>query len=502
MKKNILLITTDQQRWDAIGFNNKIVKTPNLDKLAEKGIVFEKAYTCNPVCTPARCSILTGHYPSKHGCYTIGTSLSEGYPTIPEIMSENGYFTGLLGKAHFQSCCTQGSFEAEPDVHNLDFFKKWNGPYYGFEHAKLSIGHATESYSGGMNYGVWLKEKGYEPSDFFGNNEYTDFGNWEIPEEVHPSTWVAEETIDAIDLAQSREKPFYLWASFQDPHNPCCVPEKWADLYDINDMPLYGMKEGEHDNKPPFYLGATDKEINFGRGYGDVNIGGDKNWHCVAGLDCMEPEEKRRDIMLYYYGMMSLLDDKVGRIISHLEKNNLMDNTIIVFTTDHGDYMGNHGMWWKGLPAYEDAQKIPFMVYSPDCKTPGKRSRSFQSLVDLGKTFLSVGNCDIPVGIQGVNQQKVWENINENPARDHALIEFRPTECDFMQTTYLYKDYKLVVYTKTEWGELYDLEKDPDQFENLWDNPDYKKIKNDLILKYISAEMNKEGVLKERTMWA
>jgi len=502
-KKNILLITTDQQRWDAIGFNNKIVKTPNLDKLASEGIVFNRAYTCNPVCTPARCSILTGHYPSKHGCYTIGTSLPENYKTIPEYLNEKGYFTGLIGKAHFQSCCTEGTFESPPVIFSPDFFSDWHGPYYGFQYAKLAIGHATEEHAGGMHYGAWLIKKGYNPDKFFGNNSYTDFGYWDLPEEVHPSTWIAEETIQAVEKSEQEDKPFFIWASFQDPHNPCFVPQKWAELYDLEEMPVYSIKPGEHDNKPPIYAGAADKETNNGRAYGKVNIGGDKNWHCVAALPFMD-DDKKREIMRCYYGMMSLLDDKVGVIISYLEEKGILDDTLIVFTTDHGDYMGNHGMWWKGLPAYEDAQKIPFMVRYPniDKEDKGSRSNAYQSLVDLGISFLNYAECPIAEGIQGVSQLEAWQKKKAVPPRDNVIIEFRPTEDSFMQTTFIYDDYKLVLYTNEEWGELYNLKTDPDLYENLWDNPEYQQLKIKLLIKHAAAEMNKEGTIRTRTMWA
>lgn len=500
-KKNILLITTDQQRWDAVGFNNKLVKTPNLDKLSNEGIVFERAYTCNPVCTPARCSILTGHYPSKHGCYTIGTSLPEDYPTIPALLSKHGYFTALIGKAHFQSCCTEGNFESPPKVYDTEFFNNWSGPFYGFDYAKLAIGHATEAHAGGMSYGAWLKSKNQDPKNYFGNNSYTDFGNWNIPEELHPSTWTAEETVNAIDLALEKDKPFFIWSSFQDPHNPCYVPEKWANLYEKEDMPLYKMKPGEHDNKPPIYAGASNIETNQGRGYGPINIGGKKNWHCVASLPTMT-DDKKRDIMRYYYGMMSLLDEKIGNIIKYLEEKNLLENTLIVFTTDHGDYMGNHGMWWKGLPVYEDAQKIPFLVRAPKCSTPSTRSSAMQSLIDLGHTFLEYADCPVPEGIQGVNQLKSWENSNASPDRDHAIIEFRPTEDEFMQTTFVHENYKLVLYSNAQWGELYDLSKDPDLYDNLWDKNEFQKLKMDLLIKYSAAQMKKDGKLRERTMWA
>jgi arylsulfatase A-like enzyme len=495
MSKNVLLITSDQHRWDVMGYNNPLLKTPNLDALARDGIIFDRAYTCNPVCTPARVSILTGHYPSKHGCYTIGTSLPEGYPTVASLFANAGYFTGLLGKAHFQSCSTEGVFESEPFIHNSDFFRSWNGPYYGFEHARLSIGHGDDSLAGGMHYRVWLEDQGVDPARYFGRGQYTDFGEWDLPEEYHYSKWTADETIRAIDIAQQRKTPFFLWSSFQDPHNPCMVPKPWSDMYDPNDMPVFGYTEGEFENKPPFYRGLNDD-----RNYGPELAFEQKNWHCVATLPWMT-ERNKREIMAMYYAMVSLMDHHIGRVVDHLKARGLYDDTVIMFTTDHGDYMGNHGMWWKGLPAYEDIQRVPFLVRSPDCQTPGARSSALQSIIDIGQTCLGYADIAVPPGMQGVDQRRAWRDA-AIPARDHCLLEFRPTEARFMQKVFIEDRYKLCIYTRPNWGELYDLRSDPDQMHNLWNEPSYHDIRFGLLQRFIAAEMDKDGTLRERTMWA
>jgi arylsulfatase A-like enzyme len=491
-KKNIMLITSDQQRWDAVSWNNSLVKTPNLDRLKDKGIVYDRGYTCNPVCTPARTSILTGHYPSKHNCYTIGTSLPENYPTVPEIMSNNGYFTSLIGKAHFNACLTEGSFESEPHIFNRDYFRNWNGPFYGFDHVHLVIGHANEKHAGGMHYGVWLEDQGIDTNSYFGTHAYTDFGTWDLPEHLHNSKWTADKTIEAMDMAKDQEKPFYIWASFQDPHNPCFVPEPWASMYDPEEVPVYGLKDGEMQGKPPFY-----QDVVEGRIYGDSEPDLQYMGHCVAYLPFID-EAQKKEIMTKYYGMVSLMDHHIGRILDHLEENDLMDDTIIVFTSDHGDYMGNHGMWWKGLPAYEDAQKVPFLVYHPDNHTPGERSEALQSLVDLGQTFLSAAGIPLPPGLQGVNQENAWKH-SASHERSWAMVEFRPTEGPFMQKTFITNSYKLVMYNNKSYGELYDLQQDPDQYRNLWEDPTYQSLKVDLFQQFISAEMQKDGTLRTRT---
>ena len=494
-RKNILLITSDQQRWDSIGYNSAILKTPNLDALAGEGIIFDRAYTVNPTCTPARVSILTGQYPSRHGCYTIGTSLPDNYDClVPSLLAQNGYDTSLIGKAHFQACGTKGSFESSPNVNNTEFFKQWSGPYYGFEHVQLSISHGNEKNAPTMHYGAWLEENGVDIKRYFGNGQYTDFGAWDLPEEYHYTKWTADKTIEAIESANSQDKPFFIWSSFQDPHNPCMVPQPWASMYDPEDMPVLGGFPGEFDDKPPFYRGLNEKW-----NYGD-SLRFKKDWHCINTLPWMN-DKKKKEITAMYYGMISLMDKHIGRIVDALRDKGLLDDTVIVFTTDHGDYLGNHGMWWKGLPAYEDIHKLPFFVRNPGCETPGAHSDSFQSLVDLGSTFLRIAGCELLPGIQGIDQSATWTSADKSN-RDHCLIEFRPTEDSFMQKTFLYDKYKVVLYSNPEWGELYDLSKDPEQLVNLWNDGKYSSVRFGLIQQFIKSEMEKDGVLRERTSGA
>jgi uncharacterized sulfatase len=489
---NVLLITTDQQRWDAMGYENPAIQTPNLDALAARGIAFERGYTCNPVCTPTRASILTGHYPSKHGAYMVGTSLPDNYPTLAQVMSDAGYFTALLGKAHFQACLDPDSFEAAPHIFDRDFFRRWSGPFYGFEHVQLVIGHTAEKHAAGMHYGLWLEENGIDTSDYFDIFKYTHYGAWGLPQEYHGSTWTADRTIEAIDMARERGKPFFLWSSFQDPHNPYVVPEPWASMYSREDMPLYGLREGEMADKPPIYQAVLDG----GETYGD-----DPDLRGIAVADCRSmpemDEDRRRDMLATYYGMLSLLDHHVGRIVKALEDRGLMESTIIVFTSDHGEYTGNHGLWGKGLPAYEDVHRVPFLVRHPHCSTPGARSAALQSVIDIVPTFLAEAGIEVPPGVQGLDQRAAWTDATAR-VRDWAMVEFRPAEGPFMQKTFIDERYKLVLYHSRDYGELYDLAEDPHQLRNLWSDPAHEALRTHLIRRFIWAEMEKDGTLRHR----
>jgi arylsulfatase A-like enzyme len=494
MNRNILLITSDQQRWDALGALSSRIQTPNLDRLAEDGILFTRGYTVNPVCTPSRCTMLTGQYPSRHGCYHVGTSLPRDYgPTVAHRLADAGYFTALLGKAHFQQCLDPESFESAPGIHDLDYFGSWTGPYYGFEHCQLVIGHTSEPHACGMHYGHWLRSQEVDLKRYFNIHKYSERGNWILPEELHGSAWVADKTIEAVDMAA--DKPFFLWASFQDPHNPYVVPSPWSELYDPDAMPDPETVENEMASKPPFYQALVDGDF-YGNDPGLEPMGrGD------VRLESGASNTDVRAVRAAYSGMVSLMDFHIGRIIEALEERNLLSSTLIVFTSDHGDYLGNHGLWGKGLPAYEDIQRVPFMVRHPDCVTPGARSESLQSVVDLEATFCKYSEIPQGYGSQGVDQTASWVD-GAKKTRDWTLMEFKPSEGSFLQHTLVTDSHKLVYYRAREYGELYDLKADPNQFENLYDSPDYSEIKSLLLRKLLDAEMEKEGRMRPRTAFA
>lgn len=493
---NLLLITSDQQRWDCVGWANPDVRTPQLDRLAERGIIFDRGYTCSPVCTPARCSILTSQYPSRHGTYTIGCSLPTDYPTVPQDLAAAGYFTAICGKGHFSSCCTEGMFESPPNIFDTAFFRGWSGPFYGFEHAQLVIDHGDRREAASMHYGAWLEEQGIAINDYFGLHAYKDFGVWNLPEDLHYSKWTADRSIDAINRAADQQKPFFVWSSFQDPHNPCFVPEPWASLHDDVDIPEPLLQPSEFASKPPFYQSTWD--TNFLDG--EPLLTGPKDWACRDNTR-FPIEEYRRQVRMYR-GMTSLMDHHIGRIVDHLEAIGQLNNTLIVFTSDHGEYLGNHGFWWKWLFAYEDAHRVPFLVVDPGCHTPGERSNALQSLVDIPRTFLSrVGITPRP-GLQGIDQTAVWQDVQADAPRESVIIEFRPTEGPFMQKSFVTDEWKLVTYSPVEYGELYHLPSDPDQLHNLWDSPEHSAQRNALAMSLVRAEMQEEGTLRERTMWA
>ena len=486
---NILLITSDQQRWYTLGRLNPAIHTPHLDRLAERGVFFDRAYTVNPVCTPTRCSILTGEYPSRHGCFHVGTSLPENYgPTVAHRFTEAGYSTSLIGKAHFQACKDPASLESAPRVHDLDHFNNWHGPYFGFEHAELVIGHTSEPHAAGMHYGAWLRERAVDLEAFFNIHDYDHYGPWSLPEELHGSAWVADRSIAAIDRAKG--KPFFLWSSFQDPHNPYVTPEPWASQYDAASMPA-PIVPPDLDGHPEFYASLA-----RGAFYGDDLQLQEKAWGDVKIRPDMGPDETRA-LRAVYYGMVSLMDHHIGRILDRLEADGTIDDTVIVFASDHGDYLGDHGLWGKGLPTYEAMQRVPFIVAPPDCQDRGQTSHALQSLVDIEQSCLDAAGLVACEESQGVSQKAAWIDPNCS-VRDHCLVEFRPAQGPFKQKTYVTDQYKLVLYDTRDYGELYDLGVDPEQSRNLYDDAEYQSLKTELTAAH-AADEERADLVRERT---
>lgn len=495
-RRNILLITSDQQHWATLGLLNPEIETPNLDRLASRGTVFSRAYCVNPTCTPTRASIITGKYPSQHGAWTLGTKLPESEPTVGGYLSQAGYATALVGKAHFQPLASTDdypSLEAYPVLQDLDFWKDFHGPFYGFNHVELARNHTSEAHVG-QHYALWMEEKGCTNwRDYFqpptGNNT-TDQYRWSIPEEYHYNAWIAERSNTLMEDYARQDKPFFLWSSFFDPHPSYLVPEPWDTMYDPDKLTLPGKAEGEFDNLPRhFKLTQTDNP--------DFS-----DWQEPGGSTChgftshLQDEKTMRKNMAVYYGMVSCMDKYIGRILDKLDELGLAESTLVVFSTDHGHFYGQHGLVAKGAFHFEDMIRVPFIVSQPGAVPEGRSSESMQSLVDLAPSFMAAAGLEVPRTMTGLDQTPVWQD--ERPAvRDHIIVENHHQPTKLHLKTYVNDRYKITAYCNDD-GELFDLQEDPGEVNNLWHDPAAKDLKQAMLLKLIQAEMNKEPVWMPR----
>jgi len=509
-RPNILLITSDQQHWNTLGRHNPRIQTPALDRLAREGVYFDRAYCANPVCSPSRSTMITGLYPAWHHCWTIGVKLPEDVPTVNDILRANGYRTMLIGKAHFEplnSTPDSPSLECQPTMRDLAFWREFHGPYYGFDYVELVRNHADESHAG-EHYGVWLEEQGltnwrdyfqpWPPQPSQRPSRFTRYWmredtRWELPERYHYNVWVAERSIAMMEACAAQEQPFFLWASFPDPHPPCLVPEPWASMYDPEDMEPGTLWPDELDRLPPHF--RLTQEANP-----DWSVYRETFGPHGMGSHQVDPWDLRRYIAAYF-GMVSLMDAQIGRILEALDRLGLAEDTLVLFTTDHGHFLGQHGLVDKGPYHYEDLLRIPMIVRYPRVVPGGRTCSALQSQVDFAPTFLAAAGLPIPGLMQGVNQLDVWAGRQE-AARDHVIVENRMEPTRMVLRSYIDARYKLTVYREQPFGELFDLEADPEERHNLWDDPEARDLKLMLLHRMVQAEMKREPLRMRRVAGA
>ncbi|MBI1338011.1 MAG: sulfatase-like hydrolase/transferase [Phycisphaera sp.] len=531
-KPNILLITSDQQHWRTLGTNNPKIKTPNLDRLAKMGTRFDRAYCTNPTCTPCRASLLTGMWPSAHGAYTLGTKLPEDVPTVTNVLRQAGYRTSLIGKAHFEplkSTDEVDSSESYPRLRDLDYWRTFNetkSPWYGFDHVELGRMHGDEGHAG-QHYALWMEQQGFKdwrkyfhvrsdgvrdtpedgtlaPSNYKGPGYgWREKMHWQIPQEYHYTTWTAVRTNAMIEESVKAKQPFFCWSSYHDPHPPYCVPEPWASLYNPDDMDseLGKFIEGEFEHMPlPHRMtqqpGADWKVFNED---GKGNHGYHTHW--VEGKT-LSREQLRKSVAIYY-GMISFMDAMIGTTLDTLEKLGQLDNTLIVFTTDHGHFLGQHGLVAKGPFHYDDVIRVPMIAGWPGHIPAGKTSDALQSLADYAPTFLEAAGVETPLWMQGRSELDVWTDKPGAKPRDWTIVENHHNGSAVHLRTLITDRYKLTVYRgRSDWGELFDLQNDPDELKNLFYDGASASLRARMYAKLVDADLEREPAPTRRVSGA
>ncbi len=419
--------------------------------------------------------------------------LPESAPTFGHDFQRAGYDVSLIGKAHFQPLRSRGeyrSLEGYPMLQDLDFWRSFHGPFYGFNHVELTRNHADEAHVG-QHYALWMEEKGCRDwRRFFRpptGETPAQHGRWNIPEELHYNTWITERTLARVEACAGQEKPFFAWASYFDPHPPYLVPAPWDAMYDPATLDVPEGFPGEHARNPA-HFGLTQQERP------DFSAWREPLGHDIHGFQShlRSREERARDLALYY-GMVSCLDAHVGRLLAHLDSAGLAENTLVIFTSDHGHFFGQHGLVAKGPFHYEDLIRVPLLARFPGKIPAGRDCAALQSLVDLAPTFHSFAGLEVPSAMAGVDQREVW-NGSPEPARRWALVENRHQPTTLHLHTLVEERYKITVYRGSEEGELFDLRDDPCERVNLWDDPAHAPLKAALLQRFVSAEMEKEGL--------
>lgn len=480
-KPNVILISTDQQRGDCIGLEDRHVKTPNIDRIGRGGAVFAKCITPHPMCQPARASILTGKLPYTHGVRDNGRNLDEkiGSLGLANVFADAGYETRFIGKAHFASNETFHPTGAPECYHSTaDFPADWGGPYFGFRQVELMLrphhhcGWQAAPYT--LHYENFLDGDGggrvrWNRAKEHVQPETSHFQAWRSALEPgwHSSPWIGDR---AIDMIKNRgDKPLFAWVSFPDPHPPFLAPKPWCDLYHPDEVDLPRHWQLDLDNRPWWHRAFLESPVrhNLKREHAE----GGKNWGVVDPLD----ERQLRDITAIYYGMIAWIDAQVGRILEALEASNELENTIIVFISDHGEWLGDHGLLLKGPMLYDGLLRVPCLIRGPSIPE-GVVVKDPVSTVDLRQTLADLAGIEASPD----NGRSLRSVMLGKVSRDFALNEWEVDAArsgiDMDLTTVRSQRYRMSVDLKTETGELYDLHDDPSEMANLFEDAGYAAV--------------------------
>ncbi|MEM7112908.1 MAG: sulfatase-like hydrolase/transferase [Chloroflexota bacterium] len=487
-RPNILWICTDQQRSDSLGCaGNPIVRTPNIDSIAAGGTRFTRHITPMQMCSPSRACMATGLYQRNHQLITNGRFLPESIPTVMSMLSEAGYRTHGVGKQHLQPLLAAAERKM-PDSRafwNLPEAKTWRGPYYGFQTMDMLLGESDTAHLAG-HYAAWLKENHPESYNLLEPEQAKESPNAELdeiwrsamPAELHYNSWITDRATEFIADAAQQAEPFFLYVSYPDPHHPFDPPEPYADRYNPADMPLPEVTDADRNGRPPYCneLYPTDQ------GFRDLYWAADDA--IEAGVLYPTEHLSRETLqtaVAYTYSMIEMIDDGVGDLLAALQAHGLDDNTIILFTSDHGDYLCDHGLLHKGPAPYRQITEVPLLVRGPGIKNEQTVS-SLTSHIDLAPTLLELAGIEHDAAqFDGLSLVSLLAG-GETAVRDHTFGEYHPTVHTDLYNQTVYKgQWRYTIYPYLpNWGELFDLENDPTERVNLYFDDAYATIREEL----------------------
>lgn len=423
--RNVLVIMTDQHLYTAAGFmGDPWVQTPNLDTLAAGGTVFERAYTPSPVCVPARQSLLTGRLPHAHGATGNARPMKPNERTIAHLAQEAGFATGATGKMHFIGPDQHQGFETRWDI--LD--------YYRME--PEASGDAASGMAAPGWYGRYVP--GEEGSTADGPNPMTIHnGNYDgqpspFPAERHVEAYTSGEAVRFMET--HRDERWLLWCSYFKPHAPYLPPAQDWERYAAQPLPVPAVDEAQLANLPAHL----------------------QHFRASTGVDRMDAAAMRRCIA-GYYGNVTFIDREIGTVLSALEALGLRDETLIIFTSDHGEMLGAHGLLAKSN-FYEEAWHIPLVVSHPGHRHAPRRSGALACLTDLYPTIAESLGLPVKEGVHGHSLLPVVAG-QENSGRSRVFSELH-TPAGTLSGVFD-GEWKLAVYTDRE--QLFHLPRDPEE---------------------------------------
>lgn len=498
-RPNILFITSDQHRADCLGFENPQVRTPHIDRLARHGTRFTRCFTPNLVCQPARASILTGQLPLSHGAWDNGVDLD---PAIGErgfagALAAAGYSTGFVGKAHFS---TKNTFKptGTPECRHSapGYAPDWCGPYMGFNHVELAaLGkfHRSRLPTAAApihRFESWFLQhedalKLWQES-IGGDSGAAQTWNSALPVAWHSSSWVADRALAFLERQSAEAAPFLLWASFPDPHHPFDCPAPWNRLYDPRDVVLPLHRALDLDARPWWHRAALEGKPAIA----DAEMA---KFRSEGFKVPPQSDAQLAHMMANYFGMISLVDHQVGRLLDALERRGLERDTLVVFASDHGDMLGDHGLYLKGPMAYEGVLRVGLVMTGPGIPAGGVVADPV-STVDLAATFCESAGIEH----EGVQSRSVLDVIQERRHPEVVWSEWHvhPSRLgvDLKLRTVRTARYSCTFELNSGNGELYDMQEDPFQLVNRFDDPGFVRVREEMR----GLMLSRPGTVRER----
>jgi choline-sulfatase len=467
-KKNLLILMADQHKPDCLGIaGHPVVKTPNLDALARSGTRFSSAYCANPVCTPSRASILTGLYTHHHHAYNNATPWPFQHKTIANYFSSAGYMSALIGKMHF----------VDAQTHGFDYRLDFNDWYqYLGPKTKLYADELSRANSGsGLPQIDDLWRDAGDP--WKGVRDLDDRegpvavgGVSKMPEADHFESFVARESIRYLKN-HSKDQPFFLISSFLKPHDPFMPAKRFADMFRAEDMRLPDTWGKVNLDEVPI---AVRRSIE----------------HNAPTPELANNADEARRRIAYYYANLAQMDDRAGAVLRALRELDLEKDTVVVYTSDHGEMLGEHGLWQK-FQFYESSCGIPLIIRAPGITPENKRCAAPVSLVSLLPTLAEL--CDVPVP-STLDGKSLMPQVRQPELATKAPI-FSEYDLRNPRAKYMIRDGDLkYTFWTHDMPELYDLRSDPKEMRNLALQPEYRsrvdELKTKLFAWYTPPEIN------------
>ncbi len=465
-KPNILWICTDQQRFDSLGCcGNRYVRTPNIDALAKEGVLLSRAYVQSPVCAPSRASFLSGRYPHTCGVRQNGQNIPESERLIPRIFADNGYVCGLSGKLHISACHPSVCPDIERRIDDGYSFFSWS-----HHPAKAGKGNWSRN-----DYSNRLLSQSVEyHTEPMPECRFVNVG---MPAEYSQTKWCFDEAIRFIGM-QDESSPWLFSLNCYDPHHPFDPPAEYFDRYRdiIDEIPLPEYIPGELDEKPIFqkidHNGAYEMKGNYP--YDEMT------------------ERDHRYITAAYYAMVDQIDANVGRIVEYLKSTGRYENTVIIFTSDHGESLGDHGIYLKGPYCYESAVHVPFVISYPGHTLRGVRRDALVEMIDIAPTLCEAAQIAAPPSFQGKSFYKLITDADmPDYHRGSVYSEYYNSNINHRNplafVTMVSDGHRKLVKAHAAdgesplGGELYDLDADPHEHVNLYNKPEYTEMKAGML---------------------